>query len=123
MASRLEGQSKPYGVKIVLGPKTAEYVRDEFPLIELDLIAVKGKTEPVRIYTIAPSDDVMAMNGHEKFLQAYRKGVWGQARDLAEDLKEKGWAGEMAKYYDAMLERMEGQPPKNWDGVYRATSK
>ena len=29
LASRLEGQSKPYGVKIVLGPKTAEQVREE----------------------------------------------------------------------------------------------
>lgn len=29
----------------------------------------------------------------------------------------------MAKYYDMMLERMEGEPPENWDGVFRATSK
>ena len=123
LASRLEGQSKPYGVKIVLGPKTAEYVKDEFPVIELDLLAVKGKTEPVKIYTVAPSDDVMAMSVHNKFLEAYRKGSWGAARDFAKDLKKKGWGGEMYKYYEMMLERMEGTPPVNWDGVYRATSK
>lgn len=123
LASRLEGQSKPYGVKIVIGPKTAEYVKDDYPVIELDLLAVKGKTEPVQIYTIAPSDDPMAVKAHEKFLIAYRKGVWGQARDLAKDLKEKGWSGKMAKYYEMMEERMEGKPPVNWDGVYRATSK
>lgn len=123
LASRLEGQSKPYGVKIVLGPKTAEQVKEEFTVLELDLIAVKGKTEPVSIYTVAPSDDVMAVNVHQKFLEAYRKGTWGLARDYAKDLKAKGWGGEMAKYYEMMLERMEGNPPKNWDGVYRATSK
>ena len=123
LASRLEGQSKPYGVKIVLGPKTAEYVKDEFPVIELDSLAVKGKTEPVSIFTVAPSDDVMAMSVHNKFLAAYRKGSWGAARDFAKELKEKGWNGEMYKYYEMMLERMEDSPPDNWDGVFRATSK
>jgi hypothetical protein len=33
------------------------------------------------------------------------------------------WDGEMAKYYEMMDERMDGKPPVNWDGVYRATSK
>ena len=34
LASRLEGQSKNYGVLIVLGPVTAERVRDEYPVFE-----------------------------------------------------------------------------------------
>jgi adenylate cyclase len=123
LASRLEGQSKPYGVKLVLGPKTAEYVRDEYNVLELDSIAVKGKTEPVQIYTIAPTDDPMGMNQHEKFLKAYRSGEWKAAKFYIKDLREKCWEGEMTKYYDMMLERMSGEVPENWDGVYRATSK
>jgi len=47
LASRLEGQSKPYGVKIVIGPETAEQVLDTYQVVELDLIAVKGETKPV----------------------------------------------------------------------------
>lgn len=123
LASRLEGQSKPYGVKIILGPKTAEYVMDEYPLIELDLIAVKGKKDPVKIYTVAPVDDAMAWLLHEKFLDAYRQGMWVGARFYAEELRDKGWNGEMHKYYEAMLERMEGEVPLGWNGVYKATSK
>lgn len=122
LASRLEGQSKPYGVKIIIGPKTAELVKDEFPVLELDLIAVKGKTEPVKIYTIAPYIDALAKDHHQKFLDAYRDGAWIAARHYAVELK-RAWGGEMAKYYDAMSERIVGKPPKNWDGVYRATSK
>ena len=122
LASRLEGQSKPYGVKIILGPKTAEYVMDEFAVLELDLIAVKGKTEPVKIYTVAPYKDERSARIHEQFLKAYRKGEWKFARILTEQLK-KAWGGELYKYYDAMIERMDGSPPDNWDGVYRATSK
>ena len=123
LASRLEGQSKPYGVKIILGPKTAEYVKDEYPVIELDSLAVKGKTEPVSIFTVAPSDDVMAVNVHNKFLAAYRRGSWGLARDFANDLRDIGWGGKMNKYYEMMLERMGGEPPEDWDGIFRATSK
>ena len=132
LASRLEGQSKPYGVKIILGPKTAEQVQDEFTVIELDSIAVKGKTEPVKIYTLAPMDDPMALHQHEKFLDAYRKGNWKAAKFYINGLSGtnysynglmSGWNGEMTKYYDLMLERMAGEVPENWDGVYRATSK
>ena len=69
LASRLEGQSKPYGVKIVIGPKTAEYVQSEYQVVELDLIAVKGKTEPVKIYTVLTEHDTIGELQHEKFLQ------------------------------------------------------
>jgi hypothetical protein len=35
------------------------------------------------------------------------------------------WGGQLKGYYEAMLERMEEMKaaPKDWDGVYRATSK
>ena len=32
LASRLEGQSKPYGVRIILGPETARHVKDSYQL-------------------------------------------------------------------------------------------
>ena len=130
LASRLEGQSKPYGVQIVLGPKTAEQVQDEFEVLELDLIAVKGKTEPVKIYTITPFQDVIASSVHQKFLRAYRNGDWKAAKFYINGYPEKGilglrdgWNGKMAKYYDVMLDRMQDSVPENWDGVYRANSK
>ena len=122
LAARLEGQSKPYGVKLVVGPQTAELVGDVYQVVELDLIAVKGKTEPARIYTVFPFSDVAGNMQHDKFLQLYREGKWETAKMFASDLK-KCWQGELVNYYDMMLERMEGEPPANFDGVYRATSK
>ena len=44
LASRLEGQSKTYGIKIILGDATAAAVKDSFAVIELDLLQVKGKS-------------------------------------------------------------------------------
>src|SRR3546814_7530478 len=51
LASRLEGQSKNYGVGVVLGPDTAAKARDSFAVLELDQIAVQGQTEAVDIFT------------------------------------------------------------------------
>ncbi len=52
LASRLEGQSKAYGVPVVLGSRTADYVRDDFALLELDLLRDIGKTEPELVYAL-----------------------------------------------------------------------
>ena len=124
LASRLEGQSKPYGVRIIIGPETANYVRDTYQTIELDLLAVKGKTEPVRIYTVLEKKDKAAEVAHNKFLNYYRTGEWGRALAMAYEMGPV-WGGQLKGYYEAMIERMTEmrEAPKNWDGVYRATSK
>jgi adenylate cyclase len=66
LAARLEGQSKNYGVRIVLGTTTAEYVQEEYNIFELDNIAVKGKKEGVTIYTLAHETEQ-----HRQFLTLY----------------------------------------------------
>lgn len=126
LASRLEGQSKPYGVKIVLGPLTAEQVRDEFTVIELDLIAVKGKTEPARIYTVIQSREPQNELAHRRFLDCYRQARWEQARTYAQELA-RVFNGELSKYYAMMIDRINEleltQDTQSWTGVYVATSK
>ena len=131
LAARLEGQSKPYGVKIVLGPKTAQLVKDEYFVLELDCIAVKGKTEGVTIYTVlGRHDEVSATKAdtqmHEAMLTLYRQQRFDQAIKFCQDLKGR-FAGEMDHYYDAWILRCEEMKskdlPANWDGTYVATSK
>jgi adenylate cyclase len=121
LASRLEGQSKPYGVRIVLGALTAEQVKDEYPVVELDTIAVKGKTEGVKIFTPAVYQPEH-LKVHKKYLLGYYHGDWDAAIFLAKQLKADG-PPETRQYYSNMIERMEEGKPDNWDGVYRATSK
>ena len=117
LASRLEGQSKPYGVKLVLGSRTAELVKDEYPVIELDCIAVKGKKEGVKIYTLF--DGVKWKHG--EYLDAYYKGDWKKALVFAKNLAEENT--ELKHYYENMIVRLEEGVPSDWDGTYRATSK
>ena len=116
LASRLEGQSKPYGVRIILGELTAEQVKDEYPVVELDCIAVKGKTKGVKIFTLAPDNEL-----HHKWLDLYYRGQWTKASILIEQLKNV--TPELSHYYDNMAERISEGVPSNWDGTYRATSK
>jgi len=117
LASRLEGQSKNYGVRIVLGTKTAEYVKDEYPIVEMDCIAVKGKTEGVTIYTLGTTVNYK----HDMYLQAYYRGDWTRAKKICKELIDSDT--DIKHYYECMLERLEEGIPANWDGVYRATSK
>jgi adenylate cyclase len=121
LASRLEGQSKPYGVKMILGSLTAEQVKDVYPVAELDCIAVKGKTEGVRIFTLATFQPEH-YKLHKKYLKAYYDGEWEGAIFLAKQLKSEG-PPEMRQYYCNLIERMEEGKPESWDGTYRATSK
>ena len=116
LASRLEGQSKPYGVRIVLGPLTAERVKDEYPVIELDCIAVKGKKIGVRIYTLG--DETIE---HKNFLEDYYNGDWTDAIETLKVLVKKKTP--LQQYYVNMLERLEEGKPENWNGTYVATSK
>ena len=133
LASRLEGQSKNYGVLIVLGTQTAERVKDEYFTVELDCIAVKGKKEGVTIYTVfynpdttVAADWLLAREQHGAMLAHYRNQDWNQAILLVNELKGE-FDGQMDHYYDLWLERIEemrgANLPHDWDGVFRATSK
>jgi adenylate cyclase len=132
LASRLEGQSKPYGVKIVLGSKTAEYIQDEYFVLELDCIAVKGKKEGVNIFTVLETDAgamvdyLSARELHDLMLDYYREQKWTSALHYIDKLKGE-FDGKMDHYYEMMIERIgelrEQNLPIDWDGVYRATSK
>lgn len=115
-AARLEGQSKGYGVLIVVGPHTAELVKDTYPMWELDNIAVKGKTEPLRIFTVEQETEQ-----HRQFIELYYSGQWKKALSLLPLCKSA--SPNMEKYYDAMEQRLLGGCPKDWAGYYVATSK
>ena len=115
-AARLEGQSKGYGVLVVVGPHTAELVKDTYPMWELDNIAVKGKTEPLRIFTVAQETEQ-----HRQFIELYYSGQWKKALSLLPLCKNA--SPDMEKYYDAMEHRLLAGCPKDWAGYYVATSK
>ncbi len=92
LASRLEGQSKVYGVSIVAGQNTYDQTK-EFAYLELDSIKVKGKTKPVQIYALLGDEKMKrselfqnVFSRHRKMLEAYRAGDWKTALKEIEGL-------------------------------------
>ena len=133
LASRLEGQSKPYGVTIVIGENTFKQAAD-FACLELDLIKVKGKTEAVRIFTLLGMAEVTTeerfqdvKRRHDQMLAAYRAQDWETARRLMAGLRDDDGGFDLAHLYDLYEERIAeylvSPPPTDWDGVFTATSK
>ena len=129
LSSRFEGQTKEYKVGIILGQNTVKGIEDSFNFVELDKIAVKGKKEGVRIFTIL-NDTGLASHGgsaehHNTFLEYYRDRRWGDAIKMAE--LNKITYPELEEYYHMMGERIdhlrEDDPGENWDTIFRATSK
>ena len=117
-AARLEGQTKSYGVLLIIGPKTAEYCKDEFPVVWLDNIAVKGKTVGLDIYTVGNTIAHM----HEEYRKEYTRGDWKSAIKWAKMMVNNDEVT-IKEYYHKMIQRMEDGLPPNWDGTFRATSK
>ena len=126
-AARLEGQTKPYGVLLILGPETANAAKHFYNVVELDWLAVKGKTQALTIYTViwkeTPRTDFWVT--HQQFLEDYRSSNWIQSMVKANWLIDNGPAT-LVKYYQMMKERIDELAEsdiQNFDGVYRATSK
>lgn len=131
MAARLEGQSKPYGVKLVIGPNTAKLVKHDFFVLELDCIAVKGKSVGVKVYTVLDNSN---RNGawhthqihHARMMKYYRAQNFDEAIKSCNSL-HGAFNGQMDKYYDMWIDRCEQMKeanlPEDWDFVYRATTK
>lgn len=89
LASRLESLSKDYGVSLILGPATAEAVREHYVLVELDRIAVKGRAAESSIFTIlAPADQkadpkiVKLLELQGKLIESLRAGRLAEASTL-----------------------------------------
>jgi adenylate cyclase len=128
LASRLEGQSKPYGVGIILGSRTAELVQDEYPVVELDKIAVKGKKEGVNIFTVLQNSKFNQQDQeiHDTMLQLYREQKFDSAIKFCHTLNGC-FNGELDHYYklweQRCMEMKNIKLPADWDGTFIANSK
>ena len=142
LAARLEGQSKAYGMNVVLGPNTRNAVKDRLATIDLDYIQVKGKTEGTYIYGLLGDESVLA-DPKFQYLQnliydaqeTYRAQQWDEAQAMCDEIRDLGsdekkpWILEanlhvLCDVYDERIAEYKiAPPPEDWDGVYIATSK
>lgn len=126
LASRLEGLGKLYGVTTVVGEATADAVGSgRFGLLELDLVAVKGKAEPVRIFTLLPRLPAAPLaEAQTALLAAYRAGDAASAEQALANARAAGLPEKLCHLYADRLRDLRSHPiPTSWDGVLRLDSK
>jgi adenylate cyclase len=130
LAARLEGANKFYGTYSMCSEYTYAGAKDAVEGRELDAVAVKGISKPVRIFQVLgkkgeiPEEKLKGVQYYEKGLELYRKRQFEEA----------------AKYFNAVYKFIPEDPPArtmiarckdylthppddHWDGSYHATEK
>ena len=128
-AARIESKCKEYGCLLLVGGATVEQCDNEFFFLKVDDLAVKGKTIGITMYTVL--DDVKkhyeaSKRRHNEMHNLYLTQKFSEAIEMCEKLKPQ-FEGKLVGYYDMWIERcefMKTQPlPKDWDGIFIATTK
>jgi adenylate cyclase len=133
LASRLEGQCKTYGVDVILG-ETTQAAAPEFATLELDLIRVKGKAEPVRIFTLLGDESLKADEDYNalkasqsRMLELYRAQQWDEAEAALAGCRILHARFALEGLYEVYVERIRyfraNPPGPSWDGVFTAETK
>ncbi len=136
VSSRVEGLTKQYGLDNLVTDETLEGTTG-FAVLEIDRVSVVGREQPLTIHTLMGDETVLnsakfknLAKTHGEMLDAYKlgdveSGIAHMAR--AGRLAEKLGNGSLLKVYAIYGERFadlrNNGVPKEWDGVFRATSK
>ncbi|HEX9715261.1 MAG TPA: adenylate/guanylate cyclase domain-containing protein, partial [Desulfurivibrionaceae bacterium] len=128
LASRLEGSNKTYGTNITISEYTRAALGERFYCRPLDLVRVKGKELPVRIYEPLcegePAPELKKQT--EAFAEAlghYAKREFQEAAAIILALNQTT----RLRIYDLYLDRIAhfavNPPPEDWDGSFTFTTK
>ena len=125
LGSRLEGVNKQFDTLIILDEATKKLISNEFLTRELDLVAVKGKTKPVRIFELLNSSfDSDLLEKYKAGLDLYKQRKWKEAKHIFEELRTKYKKDGPTKVYIKRCNEFVSNPPdSDWDGVFRLDVK
>lgn len=129
LASRLEGITKEYGVRIVISETTFNDINDQFIAREIDKVKVKGKNLPVAIFELICEKNKLPGNldylkSFEQGYQLYMKKDFKMAKTAFEEVLKLNPEDKVAKLYLHRCDDFIANPPdENWDGVYTMKTK
>jgi adenylate cyclase len=131
LASRLEGANKQYGSNVMISDFTYQHVKGKVIVRELDLIQVKGKTEPVKVWELLGTTETPLNNNQEQSLEIYHEGLrlyrdrnWQEAIAYFQQAKQLDPSCHVAEIYEQRANLyMLNPPPADWNGVFVMTTK
>jgi len=131
LAARLESVNKIYGTNIIISDSTRKGLNSDYTLREIDLIRVKGKTEPVAIYQILDyhdensfpnMDDVLEL--FEGGLKHYRRNNWPKAIKFFKNALALNPGDTVSQlFFGRCRHYLENPPSNDWDGVWVMETK
>jgi adenylate cyclase len=130
LASRLEGANKQYKSNIMISDFTYTHVKEKVVVRELDLIQVKGKNEPVKVYELLGTTKMEMTNNKRQSLELYHEGLklyrarqWEEANaymQQAYSLDETCYAAQIYSERASLYKLT--PPPDDWNGIFVMTS-
>jgi adenylate cyclase len=131
LASRLEGANKQYESFIMISEFTHKLVHKHVTVRELDLIQVKGKNEPVKVYELMGRQDMTLTAEQRQSLDIYHEGLklyrgrqFDEAIAYMEQAVQLDPSCHAARIYAerANLYKI-APPPADWNGVFVMKTK
>ncbi len=130
LASRLEGVNKFYGSYIMASEATVAACGGAIEFRELDLVAVKGKEQAIRVFQVLgltgelEPEVIRRRRDFAQALEHYRQGRFSEAQAGFEAiLAEAPEDGPARTYRDRCRRFQEAPPPADWDTVFRPDAK
>jgi adenylate cyclase len=125
LASRLEGLNKQYGTSILVSGRIVERARTHFDFRLLDWVAVKGKTDAIKIYELLgkrgeTGEIHKTVAAYEAAFDAYLARNFSDAIAILEQNRSDPPS---AILLNRCHEFQKTPPPSDWQGVHVSTSK
>ena len=130
LAARIESSCKKYGAKILMSEYTFKALKATYRTRQVDCVVVKGKTEPVRVF------EVLDYHSKESFpnmievlemfnngIEYYNEGKWDDAIKQFKKAQKGNPEDQASNMYVERCGVLKERDPKDWDGVWVATSK
>ena len=127
LASRLEGLCPRYGVDVVISEETRTRCAEDFVFQQLDTLRVKGKEQPISVFTALPLAEGekrrTELASWQETFSAYTQGNFSRAGEMAEALRLAFPHQALYQLYAQRCRELAANPPHNWDGIWTMISK
>ncbi|MBD3290651.1 CHASE2 domain-containing protein [candidate division KSB1 bacterium] len=125
LGARLENANKFYNTNILISDATYQSTHGQAVARMLDIVRVKGKKKPVKIYellgmyTIPSHDKDLLIDSFAYAVELFRNRRWSYAlKQFQKILRYYPYDGPSRVYIRRCLDFLEKAPPDNWDGVF-----
>ncbi len=130
LASRLEGANKQYGTMLMVSETTYEAAKADIEVRELDLLRVKGKKLPIKVFELLSRKGELTDEQKKAFeiytmgLELYRKREFKSALGkFCQVMEVFPKDGPSETYSGRCYDFLKNPPPADWDGVFVMTTK